>query len=99
MPAVASGESLSGFSTRLGLGTHLSLGRIVGRLAACSASGQSFALARARTCERRSIRAECVSHHVASDVRRCELHAQAVERRTAIVGDGNNVALCHAHAG
>jgi hypothetical protein len=46
-----------------------------------------------------SIRAESISHHVAGDVGRSELRTQTVEGRAVIVGDGNDVALCHAHAG
>ena len=46
-----------------------------------------------------SIRAESVSHHVAGDVGRGELRTQTGERRPVIVRDGNDVALCHAHAG
>jgi hypothetical protein len=46
-----------------------------------------------------SIRAESVSHHVAGDVGRSELRTQTVEGRAVIVRDGNDVALCHAHAG
>jgi hypothetical protein len=60
---------------------------------------RGFVPGRARNHERRSIRAEGVSHHVASDVRRSELRTQTVQLRAVIVGDGNYVALCHAHAG
>jgi hypothetical protein len=42
---------------------------------------------------------ERVSHHVAGEVSRNELSTETVERRTIVVTDGNDVALCHAHGG
>ena len=71
-----------------------SFGSLTARIPFCGALPR-----RALSQESGSIRAESVSHHVASDVRSSELRTQAVEGRAAIVGDGNDVALCHAMAG